>query len=160
MATLRAWKEGQLADDHRVRQKNLRRIPFPTSGRARDANFSCAKFLWATWKAHDTMALYVRHQFYEHPSIAAVLARHLADNHVKPDAASGTKITNLEKAIRNINARLDTTNSNLDSLDTKTDSLKDSVKDLKADIKDIKGSDRRGKYKKPKDKNDKPDQDE
>jgi len=68
-----------------------------------DVNFSCAKFLWATWKAHDTMALYVRHQFYENPSIAAVLARHLADNHVKPDAASGSKITNLEKAIKNIN---------------------------------------------------------
>jgi hypothetical protein len=49
-----------------------------------DGDFSCAKFLWATWKAHETMALYVRHQFYEHPSIAAVLARHLADNHVKP----------------------------------------------------------------------------
>jgi hypothetical protein len=52
-----------------------------------DGDFSCAKFLWATWKAHETMSSYVRHQFYGHPSIVAVLARHLADNHVKPDEA-------------------------------------------------------------------------
>jgi hypothetical protein len=61
-----------------------------------DGDFSCAKFLWATWKTHDTMSAYVRHQFYEHPSIAAVLARHLADNHVKPDEALGSKLSNVE----------------------------------------------------------------
>jgi hypothetical protein len=72
-----------------------------------DGDFSCAKYLWATWKAHEITATYVRHQFYEHPSIAAVLARHLADNHVKPDAAQGTKITSLEKAIKSINGRMD-----------------------------------------------------
>lgn len=72
-----------------------------------DGDFSCAKFLWATWKAHETMALYVRHQFYEHPSIAAVLARHLADNHVKPDEAVTSKVSTLDKAVKNINARLD-----------------------------------------------------
>jgi hypothetical protein len=127
-----------------------------------DVNFSCAKFLWATWKAHDTMALYVRHQFYEHPSIAAVLARHLADNHVKPDAASGSKITNLEKAIKNINGRLDSTNSNIESLESKTDSLKDSVKEVKDSVRELKaeykGGDKKGKYK-PKEKNAKPDKD-
>jgi hypothetical protein len=44
--------------------------------------------LWATWKAHGVMEQYLRHNFYEHPSISAVLARHLADNHVKHDAAA------------------------------------------------------------------------
>jgi hypothetical protein len=67
-----------------------------------DGDFSCAKFLWATWKAHETMSNYVRHQFYEHPSIAAVLARHLADNHVKPDAAQGAKVASLEKAVKKL----------------------------------------------------------
>lgn len=82
-----------------------------------DGDFSCAKFLWATWKAHDTMSAYVRHQFYEHPSIAAVLARHLADNHVKPDENLGSKLSNVDKAIKNINARLDSVQSIAERLD-------------------------------------------
>jgi hypothetical protein len=95
------------------------------------------------------MALYVRHQFYEHPSIAAVLARHLADNHIKPDAASGTKISNLEKAIKGINARIDTANSNVKTLDTRLDSLKDTWKPYKGDGQ---VGDKKSKHKKPKDK--------
>jgi hypothetical protein len=82
-----------------------------------DGDFSCAKFLWATWKAHETMASYVRHQFYEHPSIADVLARHLADNHVKPDEAVSSKVSNLDKAIKGINARLDSVQSTADWVD-------------------------------------------
>jgi hypothetical protein len=37
--------------------------------------------------SHETMSNCVTLQLYEHPSIAAVLATHLADNHIKPDAA-------------------------------------------------------------------------
>lgn len=73
-----------------------------------DGDFSCVKFQWATWKAHEVISTYVCHQFYKHPSIAAVLALHLVDNHVKPDAAQGTKIANLEKVIKNINGHIDT----------------------------------------------------
>jgi hypothetical protein len=36
----------------------------------KDSIFSAAKFLWA----HQVMECYIKHQFYEHPSIAAVLA--------------------------------------------------------------------------------------
>jgi hypothetical protein len=57
-----------------------------------DQEFSAAKFLWATFKAHTVMAKYLKHQFYEHPAIAAVLARHLADNYVKPDEGQDAKI--------------------------------------------------------------------
>ncbi len=64
----------------------------------KDSTFSAAKFLWATWKAHTVMDRYIKHQFYEHPSIAAVLARHLADNYIKPDEALSTKLTTLDKA--------------------------------------------------------------
>jgi hypothetical protein len=41
------------------------------------------------------------------PSQLCWLAGHLAGNHVKPDAAQGTKIVALEKAIKNINGRFD-----------------------------------------------------
>lgn len=72
-----------------------------------DKDFSTARFLWATWKAHVVMARYLKHQFYEHPSIAAVLARHLADNYVKPDEAMGSKLKDLEKAMKTYSAKVD-----------------------------------------------------
>jgi hypothetical protein len=92
-----------------------------------DSDFSCAKFLWATWKAHETMALYVRHQFYEHPSIAAVLARHLADNHVKPDKSVTSKVVGLDKAVKSINARLDSVQGTADNIAEKLKSLTSDV---------------------------------
>lgn len=44
-----------------------------------DAEFSAAKYLWATWKAHGVMSGYLKNRFYEHPAITAVISRHLAD---------------------------------------------------------------------------------
>jgi len=35
-------------------------------------SFTTGKYLWATWKAHSIMTKYLRHQFYDHPSISAV----------------------------------------------------------------------------------------
>jgi hypothetical protein len=69
-----------------------------------DLEFTTAKMLWATWKAHGVMEQYLRHHFYEHPSISAVLARHLADNHVKPDSS---QIKALEKLITSMSTRID-----------------------------------------------------
>jgi hypothetical protein len=60
------------------------------------------------------MSTHVHYQFYKHPSITAVLAHHLADNYVKPDAALGTKIANLEKVIKNINGCMDGMQANFD----------------------------------------------
>jgi hypothetical protein len=99
-----------------------------------DGDFSCAKFLWATWKAHETMALYVQHQFYEHPSIVAVLARHLADNHVKPDDAISSKVSGLDKAIKNINARLDSVQSCTNDVADKMKSLTKEVANLSSSV--------------------------
>jgi hypothetical protein len=65
-------------------------------------SFTTGKYLWATWKAHSVMSKYLRHQFYEHPSISAVLAWHLADNYVKPDDAQGMKIKALEEKIKQL----------------------------------------------------------
>jgi hypothetical protein len=74
-------------------------------------SFTTSKYLWATWKAHTVMSKYLRHQFYEHPSISAVLARHLADNYVKPDDSHGAKIKALENRVQ----QLETHNKNLQS---------------------------------------------
>lgn len=53
------------------------------------------------------MDRYLRHQFYEHPSISAVLARHLADNYVKPDDSHGTKIKTLETTLKQLQSKVD-----------------------------------------------------
>jgi hypothetical protein len=53
------------------------------------------------------MAEYLKHQFYEHPSIAAVLARYLADNYVKPDEVIGSKLKDLEKAMKTYSSKVD-----------------------------------------------------
>jgi hypothetical protein len=73
----------------------------------KDSAFSSAKFLWATWKAHQVMEKYIKHQFYEHPSIAAVLARHLADNYIKPDDTLANKLSTLDKAHTALLKRVD-----------------------------------------------------
>lgn len=53
------------------------------------------------------MDKYVKHQFYEHPVIAAVLACHLADNYLKPDDAQATKIAYLERTLKSLTEWLD-----------------------------------------------------
>lgn len=77
----------------------------------KNTEFTTAKFLWATWKAHIVMERYIKHQFYEHPAIAAVLARHLADNYVKPDDALATKLSSLDKAHKALVIRVDSLGS-------------------------------------------------
>jgi hypothetical protein len=67
-------------------------------------------------KAHAVMNRYLKHQFYEHPSISAVLARHLADNYVKPDDAQGTKSKALENQLKQLETSQSTLQSKYDTL--------------------------------------------
>jgi hypothetical protein len=53
------------------------------------------------------MEKYLRYQFYEHPSISAVLARHWANNYVKPDDAQGSKIKALKTALKTLQIKVD-----------------------------------------------------
>jgi hypothetical protein len=62
------------------------------------------------------MNRYLKHQFYEHPSISAVLAWHLADNYVKPDDAQGTKIKALENQLKQLETSQSTLQSKYDTL--------------------------------------------
>lgn len=82
-----------------------------------DLEFTTAKMLWATWKAHGVMEQYLRHHFYEHPSISAVLARHLANNYIKPSATPAAMVTTLEKTVKSLSSRVD-------KLETKKDKFK------------------------------------
>jgi hypothetical protein len=79
-------------------------------------DFTTAKYLWATWKAHAVMEKYLHHQFYEHPSISAVLACHLADNYVKPDDSQSSKIKVLEAQLKSLESGQKTLQSKYDAL--------------------------------------------
>lgn len=93
-------------------------------------SFTTSKYLWATWKAHSVMNKYLRHQFYEHPSISAVLARHLADNYVKPDDSQGSKIKALEAMIRQLESNHKTLQSKYDTLRVARDQEKEKQKEI------------------------------
>jgi hypothetical protein len=69
--------------------------------------FTTAKMLWATWKAHAVMEQYLKHHFYEHPSISAVLARHLANNYVKPKTTTSSQLLALENSVKSLTSCLD-----------------------------------------------------
>ena len=49
----------------------------------------------------------MKHQFTEHPSVNAVISRHLAANYIKPEEEAGSKIALLENKINALTSRLD-----------------------------------------------------
>jgi hypothetical protein len=72
-----------------------------------DVNYTAAKILWAIFKSQEIMRAYVKHQFAEHPSVNAVISRHLAANYIKPEEDAGAKIALLESKLKAITVRLD-----------------------------------------------------
>jgi hypothetical protein len=61
-----------------------------------DPASTTALVLWATLCTHVVMEEYTRWNFYEHPSISAVILRHLAANHTKPDDSIEARVKKLE----------------------------------------------------------------
>ena len=61
--------------------------------------------IYATLRCHTVMETYVQARFLEHPSISAVLARHLADNYTKPDDSQGSKVTALQDVVAKLTQR-------------------------------------------------------
>ncbi|MFN9981417.1 MAG: hypothetical protein ACK53Y_15940, partial [bacterium] len=86
-----------------------------------------------TWKAHAVMEQYLKHHFYEHPSISAVLARHLADNYMKPEITTSSQISTLENAVKSLTVCLD-------KITNKGDKGDKGDKDLNKKTKDPRGS--------------------
>jgi len=101
--------------------------------------FTTAKYLWATWRAHGVMTNYLKHQFYEHPSISAVLARHLADNYVKPDDTQGAKLKTLEAQLKTFEAAQKVLQSKYDTLRVERDKEKAEKADKDTKVKNWKG---------------------
>jgi len=73
-----------------------------------DDQLTASKLVWATLQAHAVMNDYVKRSIYEHPSVSAVVARHLASNHKKPgDDDASARILKLEKALADTKAKFD-----------------------------------------------------
>lgn len=72
-----------------------------------DPHYTVAKVLWAIFKSQEIMRAYIKGRFIDHPSISAVISRHLAANFVKTDEDGGAKVALLESKIKALTARLD-----------------------------------------------------
>ena len=70
-----------------------------------DTDYTTATMIFATLKCHAVMNEYVQAHFLEHPSISAVLARHLADNYTKPDDNQGAKLVSLQGLVEKLTQR-------------------------------------------------------
>jgi len=84
-----------------------------------DAGSTAALVLWATIRSHKIMEDYSRRNFYEHPSISAVIARHLAANHTKPDSALETRVRKLEDTLGNYTRKFDSLESRIARIEAK-----------------------------------------
>jgi hypothetical protein len=62
---------------------------------------------------------YSRRNFFEHPSISAVIARHLASHHVRPDESLETKFTKLDERVTSLASKVDGIVSRLARLEIK-----------------------------------------
>jgi len=82
-----------------------------------DASYTTAQYMWATFKAHEVMEDYMKRQFYEHPSVSAVLARHLASNHLKPDDKVEARVKRLEEDWKKLATKVDKIESRLSVLE-------------------------------------------
>jgi hypothetical protein len=86
-----------------------------------DANATAALILWATVRSHKIMDDYSRRNFYEHPSISAVIARHLAANHTKPDQTLESRVRSLEERLASTARKMDSFESRLARLEQKNE---------------------------------------
>jgi hypothetical protein len=67
------------------------------------------------------MEEYSCRNFYEHPSISAVIARHLAANHTKPDDTMESRIKKVEEKVAEQKRRFDQLESRIARLEQKNE---------------------------------------
>jgi len=81
------------------------------AGDGSDIDRMTATYIWATAKTHEVMEDYLKYQFFEHPAIAAVLARHLAATAVLPDEHLSSKLQSLETRFAKYSSKVDSLES-------------------------------------------------
>lgn len=79
------------------------------------------QILWATFCSHIVMEEYSRRNFFEHPSISAVIARHLASHHTRPDSTLESKFKKLEKKFNKLSNKVNSLESRLARVESKND---------------------------------------
>jgi hypothetical protein len=77
------------------------------AGNGTDLDRVTATYIWATAKTHQVMDEYLKYQFFEHPAIAALLARHLAATAVLPDDQLPAKLQALEQTLTKLSSKVD-----------------------------------------------------
>jgi len=82
---------------------------------------TATQVIWATLRSHLVMDEYTRRNFVEHPSISAVIARHLASHHVMPDDALETKLRKLEEKVTKMAIKQDNLESRVARLEAKNE---------------------------------------
>jgi hypothetical protein len=74
---------------------------------------------WATLRAHLVMDEYSRRNFFEHPSISAVITRHLASHHTRPDATIELKVKLMDEWLVTLSNKVDSLESRIARLEEK-----------------------------------------
>jgi hypothetical protein len=77
------------------------------AGDGSDIDRVTATYIWATAKAHEVMDDYLKYQFFEHPAIGAMLARHLAATAVLPDENLSNKLRIVDDKLTKLTAKVD-----------------------------------------------------
>ena len=83
-----------------------------------DESLTAPKYVWAVLKAQQVMTDYSKRNFYEHPSVSAVVARHLASNHMKPNDDHknlSTQIKRCEVSVSDLARKFDALDSRVNN---------------------------------------------
>jgi len=92
----------------------------------KNPQLTATQVVWATIHSHTIMDEYMRRNFFEHPSISAVIACHLASHHTRPDSAFVDRLNRVENTIARLTTKMDNLESRLANLEGKQDPKNDS----------------------------------
>jgi len=100
----------------------------------KNPQLTATQVVWATIRSHTVMDEYSRRNFFEHPSISAVIARHLASHHTRPDFAIEDRVRRLENTVSRWQSTIDSIVSRLANLE----GLEDVEEEAKNDYSPLK----------------------
>jgi hypothetical protein len=75
--------------------------------------------VWATIHIHMVMEEYSCRNFFEHPSISAVIMHHLASHHTRPDVGIEDHVKNLEATVLELATKMNSIESHLARVEAK-----------------------------------------